>query len=577
MNKIKAFISAHKFISTLIALVLVIFVYYKYFKTSAIVTQYALATVQQGTIVSSISGTGQVSGSSEVSVNPKVSGTLTYVDSALEGKSVKAGTVIATIDSTDAQKTLRDAQLNLEKLQATQVTSQPKLQDSINNDQNNLVKNYQDVFAGVSGAFLDLPGIFNDADNVLYANTLNGSCKPDLCDYQNLVDLSAVDNLNLLITQAQSDFAAASVSYTKNFNDYGGILYTAPQDQLDQILAETIGSTQLLSQSIKSEQAVINTVIQNIQTQNHATVPSAITAHQTTLASDLSKINNDLSSLLNVQGVVLSDRQTLASDQRNLVSAQQTNPLDLITQQNAVADAQQNLSYYTVRVPIDGIVANITAQRGANASSGGALATMVSPQQIADVTLNEVDVSKVMLGQQVTLTFDALPDLTMTGKVISIDTIGTVSQGVVSYDVKIAFDIANQEIKPSMSVSAAIITQANSDALEVPTSAVKIQGTQSYVQTVQLPATLISAGTATVASTVLTAAPQNQIVTTGIQSDTMTEITSGLKVGDIIVVRTITGAAATTTSSAAGGLRIPGLTGGTGGGATRATTTAPGR
>ncbi|MDD5433706.1 MAG: hypothetical protein PHE77_03610, partial [Candidatus Pacebacteria bacterium] len=59
---------------------------------------------------------------------------------------------------------------------------------------------------------------------------------------------------------------------------------------------------------------------------------------------------------------------------------------------------------------------------------------------MAEISLNEVDVAKVKIGQRAIITFDAIDELEITGKVEDVDTIGTVSQGVVSYNVKIIFD-----------------------------------------------------------------------------------------------------------------------------------------
>ena len=61
----------------------------------------------------------------------------------------------------------------------------------------------------------------------------------------------------------------------------------------------------------------------------------------------------------------------------------------------------------------------------------------------------------------------------MSGVVTEIDPIGAISQGVVTYDIKINFDVVDERVKPSMSVSAAIITDTKQNVLVVPNSAVK--------------------------------------------------------------------------------------------------------
>src|SRR6185503_1622977 len=90
------------------------------------------------------------------------------------------------------------------------------------------------------------------------------------------------------------------------------------------------------------------------------------------------------------------------------------------------------------------------------------------------------DAAKLKVGQKATLTFDALQGVTIAGTVSQINTLGTVSSGVVTYDATITFDTPNPSVLPGMSASASIIIgQAN--GLVVPASAVKTSGGTSYV------------------------------------------------------------------------------------------------
>jgi multidrug efflux pump subunit AcrA (membrane-fusion protein) len=175
--------------------------------------------------------------------------------------------------------------------------------------------------------------------------------------------------------------------------------------------------------------------------------------------------------------------------------------------------------------------------------------------------MNEVDVAKIKLGQKATIAFDAIEDLTMTGTVAEIDTIGAVSQGVVSYNIKITFDTEEALIKPGMSVSASIITDSKTDVLIIPSSAIKTQGTAKYVQMFSIP---LVASAISSQGTPSTEMPNQINVEIGISDDTSTEIISGLKEGDQIISRIITTSTTTTTqaSSLLGGGSTRGLTGG---------------
>ena len=188
-----------------------------------------------------------------------------------------------------------------------------------------------------------------------------------------------------------------------------------------------------------------------------------------------------------------------------------------------------------------------------------------------NVSLNEVDISKVKIGDAVTLTFDALTDVSLTGKVAAVDTIGTVSSGVVNYNVQISFSDEANLVKPGMSASANIITDAKTDVLLVPNSAVKSNSGAYYVQ---VPAqtqdtSLLDNNKGVSLKGVIT----NKTVEIGLANDTYTEITSGLSENDQVITSVITGAAnstkatssktttSTTTKSTNSNIIMPGLGG----------------
>lgn len=218
----------------------------------------------------------------------------------------------------------------------------------------------------------------------------------------------------------------------------------------------------------------------------------------------------------------------------------------MVTAQNKLTDAQEALNDYSVKAPFDGVIASLPVQSGDQASQSTVVATLLTRAKVAKISLNEVDVAKIKVGQKATLTFDAVPDLTIAGVVSEVDLIGTASQGVVNYGVKIVFDTQDERIKTGMSVSAAIVTDFKSDVLLVPNSAVK-QGTDGstaqVLNGIKLDATSGSQGTAS------NTLPDTRTIQVGLANDTQTEITDGLKEGDQVVTRTISGTATATTGA----------------------------
>jgi len=138
----------------------------------------------------------------------------------------------------------------------------------------------------------------------------------------------------------------------------------------------------------------------------------------------------------------------------------------------------------------------------------------------ATVNLTEIDIPNIKPDQKVTLTMDAFPDNTFTGRVLAVDTNGSVSSGVTTYPVTILLDATTVNILPKMAVSTNIITLVKNDVILVPTTAIDTTDTNATVQ-------ILKDGK-----------PQSVTVTLGNTNDTQTEITSGINEGDTVITNT---------------------------------------
>ncbi|HVT01733.1 MAG TPA: HlyD family efflux transporter periplasmic adaptor subunit [Patescibacteria group bacterium] len=253
-------------------------------------------------------------------------------------------------------------------------------------------------------------------------------------------------------------------------------------------------------------------------------------------------------------------------------------------QQNVINQAQAALNSAslslaqtsaTVTAPISGTISNLnltpglpiisssTTGSGSNSSSNSTASTQTLGNVTLDnvpltatVDLTEIDVTKIKVGQKVTITLDAFPDKTFTGKVVAIDTTGSVSSGVTTYPTTITFDSSIDGIYPNMGVNVTIITSVTSDALIVPSAAVQTVDGSSTVR-------ILKNGQI-----------QTVDVEIGKSSDTQTQITSGLSNGDTVVTGTISTQRNTTTGGSSspfgggnasfGGARVGGFGGGAG-------------
>lgn len=589
-----------KLLSGAIAIALVVGSYFGYTKIFSDygVVRYASAQVQKGTLIVSLTGSGQVSVSNQVDIKPKVAGDVVYVG-VKNGQEVKAGTLIAQLDAGDAQKAVRDAETNLESarlsleklkkpadtlslLQAENALAQA--QQTKQKAEDDLKKAYEDGFNTIANAMLDLPGVMAGLEDMMFDNTIDpGSGGGDnITWYVNQTDYQtgARDKAIRYENDVYAAYNNARKVYEKNFDDYKATSRTADQATIEALILQTYDTTKIIADTVKTIDNYIDFVQDDMEKRDY-NIPAMVTTHQTNISSYTAETNSHLLSLLSIKTTIQTSKDAIVNADRSIAEKTEslsklkagTDALDIQSseltvkqRENALLDAKEKLADYYVRAPFAGVIAKTDVKKGDPVSSASVLAMLITRQKLAEVSLNEVDVAQIKIGQKATLTFDAIPDLTITGQVAEIDAVGTASQGVVTYNVKIAFDTQDDRVKPAMSVSAAIVTEAKPNVLLVPNSAVKSQGGISYVEMVDGNDRDIALA-ANVSGAILNNSPRRQQIEVGTANDEFTEITSGLNEGDLIVTRTIQpNSTQTQTQSSQGGLRIPGLPSGGGGG-----------
>ncbi|MBU1045910.1 efflux RND transporter periplasmic adaptor subunit [Patescibacteria group bacterium] len=551
----------HKFIAIIIIAILVLAGYFG-IRTMSSQNQgeisYTTAIVEKGTLITTVSGTGQIAVSNQADIKPRVSGDIVSV-SVKNGDEVKAGTLLFKIDTSDAEKAVRDAETSLEtaKLDLQELSNPPdeltllkaendllSTKESIPKDEENILNAYEDGFNDVANVFLDLPTIITDTENVLYGQELADN-EPDVSGGNdnvhgliNSIPSQYIDERTEFLTftdKAEEAYSAVRQKYDDNLSSYRAANRLSDQETIDALLDETIQTIRAMSETIKSEINMLDYWV-DFRTKKGLRIFSDVTAYQTELKSYISKVNSHLSTLLSVQRSIQSAKDTIVSAERSIkekelslenlkagADALEIRAKEIAVQQkkDALTDAKKTLDNCYVRAPFDGIIIEANASKGQSVSSGTVLASIITKQKLAEITLNEVDVSQLALGQKATITLDAIEEMTLTGEVADIDTLGTVSQGVVSYDVKIALDTQEDKIKPNMSISAEIMTNIKQGVLLVPNSAVKYQGEQQYVEIMSSDGTI-----------------SRKAVEAGLSNDTMTEITSGLNEGDEVIIQT---------------------------------------
>lgn len=250
----------------------------------------------------------------------------------------------------------------------------------------------------------------------------------------------------------------------------------------------------------------------------------------------------------NGQGTTNNNTNKTASNKESLEIKLKLAKLNLST-------LKDQLDNYKIYAPIDGVInlssslisgqksassgltssSNVSSsntseqtylQVGDQVSNSTTLATIISNSgRNVTIPVDEVDITKVKIGQKVIITADALPDSKFNGSVKEIATEGTQSNGVATFDVTVAIDDWTG-LRIGMTANIEIMVASKENALLLPIEAVQERGSRKFV-------ILPSAGTPRQGMADM------KVVETGLYNENMIEIKSGLREGDTVVLPSV--------------------------------------
>ncbi len=561
-HKVRAYAVLHKVWSAVAALVVLFGLYHFYgiLTAPSTATRYVTTTVATGTVVAAMAETGQVSASSNVSIQSQSAGEVLSVPVAA-GQHVVAGTALAYVDPTTAQENvtsaeqaLQAAQIALAKLSEPAATSSlVSAQNAVANTQANLVATHTAGYNDVSSAFLDLPSVLNGLDTVLHGYVIPGRTSQENENAYNDMVQPYDSTVVQYSAAAESSFITAQNAYNTALAAFKATPRSASDAQIESLVQQTYQASADLSDALKASTNFLNFVDTTLT--NHSfSIPPILTSQIASLTAYTNTTNANVAELSADTTNATSDGLALASAQASLAQLQAgADPLDIQAdqlaiqeKQDALAQAELALADTVIRAPFAGTVAALNIQQYQTINNNATIATMVSDNQSVAISVNEVDAAKLKVGQKATITFDALPNVSIGGTVSSVNTLGTGSQGGVSYDATVTFDTPSSNVLPGMSATVDIVTDLTT-GLVVPISAVKSVGGTSYVEVFNPP--LPRSGNPTGAPSPV--APTRVPVITGLSDNTNSIISSGLTAGTQVVIETIAGTGAATTPTGA--------------------------
>jgi HlyD family secretion protein len=192
---------------------------------------------------------------------------------------------------------------------------------------------------------------------------------------------------------------------------------------------------------------------------------------------------------------------------------------------------EEQLSYTDIISPIDGIVLSRDVQMGDAVSSIlvlGSSATLVmtlgdTSEVYVKGKVDESDIGKVYLGQRARIKVESFKDKTFDGKVTKISPMGVEKDNVTTFEVRVSIQNPGGELKAEMTANAEIILDEHKNVLQIPEGAILYD--KDKKASVEIPDPKGKEGKNKVA------------VNIGISNGAKTEVLSGLKEGDQVVLQ----------------------------------------
>jgi len=384
MKKIIALIRGHKIIFFFIIAVIALGGYFIYQKANAKEDNisYLTAKVERGLLISSISGTGQVSSSNQVEIKPKVSGDIVSVN-VKNGQTVKQGGLIIQLNASDAARqinearaslenakleleellapidnltlmqaknTLADAEDSLIKLKTTQKNNYQETTETKQKAEDNLAKAYEDAYNSIADAFLDLPNIITSLYTILYSNEISSNEPTAVQNSNNFVLLNAIavnnnekrNDFQKYLNSAEDNYKEAKDSYKESFDNYKSMNRYSEKVVIKKNLAETLESVKKIADAVKSEVNMLDWWVQ-YRTSEKFSVYKDVTSYQSDLNSYTSESNSHLSTLLAAQRTIEDYKKSILDAERDLKEMEQNNPLELAAAQRSIIEKQEKI------------------------------------------------------------------------------------------------------------------------------------------------------------------------------------------------------------------------------------------
>lgn len=504
---------AKNFFITLLIAFLIIGLGIYWYRSRNSVAPVQEITVKRGSITQQVNVTGQITPAQSVDLAFEKAGKVAWVGAQV-GDQVSASQPLVRLVSDDIAAQLAQAQAGLAQYQAALLAAQAKLDElqqgtrpeelqaaqvAVNNAQSNLDNL-------TSKAQLDLAHLYEGIKNTL--NSVYASAD-DAVSKQTEELFSADTSPSPKLSFTVWDFQVKSDVEFARFR--AGEDLSLMRQELDGLSSDPAA----LDQELAKTQTHLTSILDFLNRLNDAlnaqagVTQSTVSTYRGYIGAGRSEVTSSLASITNQMQAIASQKNT---NQNNITTAKNSlgaaqsdvvlkqagsTPQSIRAQEAGVAQAQANISSGRAQIaniqaqlsksvlvaPIAGILTKQEAKVGQIVSAYSTVASIISQTSLEiEANIPEVDIGKIVAGNPVTITIDALPGQTFKGKVIHIDPAQTVIDGVINFKVRVSFDKKDVRFKSGLTANLSIETLKKNNALLLPQVAILENDKGTFVQ-----------------------------------------------------------------------------------------------
>ncbi|WP_366924286.1 efflux RND transporter periplasmic adaptor subunit [Metallumcola ferriviriculae] len=429
--------------------------------TIANAAQYATAEVQRGEIQVTAGGTGSIEASVRKEIATLSGGTVDkiYVQ---EGQFVEEGDLILIFENDTQNTVVERAKLNI-------IMAENKLKD-LQEDLKSLK-----IYAPASGVVQDIDVNIGEQVSKGILTTIINKSKMQVIGKFNKSQINAIgvgDEAKILMLYNYQDVAGKviKVGTAPTARDDGAVLYEVTFE-LDNPGGFTPGmETQITVKNDKGTYAAV---------ENETLTTGEPYKVELDTGGTLIKLNVDSEDSVE-EGQLIAEVEN--DDLRIQIDEQMIKVEEAKLELSEKLEDADNSAVYA---PIAGTVTEIEVTEGESVRENTAV-TVVSDLENLKVVIpiDELDISKVKVGQEASVSVEAVPDHRFKAAVAEVALEGKTSGGVATFDVTLSLN-DNKGLRPGMTANAEIIASKKANALLLPIQAVQQRGNQRFVITGQ--------------------------------------------------------------------------------------------